>query len=273
VNAINLVRPIRNDAARGGAGVVTRHLLTFARGLPTRPPAGGLRRRPSSRPPMSSHTYNMPSHAGEDSVPTGRHLEATEAARGERDRALAALLQQAASGNASAFEAFYDQTLGYAQALARRMLRGSADVEDVLASAYFQVWRELERFDAARGGAVTWLLTIVRSRALDALRERRSNPQREPGDEEAEVQSDAPGPDELLQSTEAGARLRTLVADLNAQERWVLGLAYFREMSHSEIATLTGLPLGTVKSLILRSQTKLREMLVRAEGPASTTKS
>ncbi len=51
------------------------------------------------------------------------------------------------------------------------MLRGSADLEDVLASAYFQVWRELQRFDAQRGSAVTWLLTIVRSRALDTLRE------------------------------------------------------------------------------------------------------
>lgn len=222
---------------------------------------------------MSSQTYSMPSLVGEDSVPAGRHLETPEAARGERDRALAALLQQAAGGNASAFETFYDQTLGYAQALARRMLRGSADLDDVLASAYFQVWRELKRFNAGRGSAVTWLLTIVRSRALDALRERRSSGHHEAGDEEAaDVQSDAPGPDELLQSTEAGARLRTLVADLNAQERWVLGLAYFREMSHSEISTLTGLPLGTVKSLILRSQTKLREMLVRAERPASTTK-
>jgi len=197
----------------------------------------------------------------ERTVSTG-HFDATEVARAERDRALAVLLVQAGGGSASAFEAFYDQTLGYAQALARRMLRNSGDLEDVLASAYFQVWRELERFDAGRGSAVTWLLTIVRSRALDALRQARSSVPLEAGDEEVELPSDVPGPDELLQSIEAGARLRAVVADLNAQERWVLGLAYFREMSHSEIATVTGLPLGTVKSLILRSQTKLREMLV-----------
>jgi RNA polymerase sigma-70 factor (ECF subfamily) len=186
----------------------------------------------------------------------------TVAGRGERDHALAALLRQAAGGNASAFESFYDQTLGYAQALARRMLRGSGELEDVLASAYFQVWREIGRFDAERGSAVTWLLTIVRSRALDVLRRARAGVQLESGDEADETPSDMPGPDELLQSLEAGARLRDVVADLNVQERWVLGLAYFREMSHGEIATVTGLPLGTVKSLILRSQAKLREMLV-----------
>ena len=260
--ATPLVRPTRTDATGAAAGVVTRHLLTFARGLPTRSQGGGGRNRPSTRLPMPSHTYNMPRHAGEDSVPAGRHLDATEAARGERDRALAALLQRAAAGNTSAFEAFYDQTLGYEQALARRMLRGSGDLEDVLAAAYFQVWRELKRFDAGRGSAVTWLLTIVRSRALDALREKHCGVHIEAGDEDAEAPSDAPGPDELLQSIEAGARLRAVVADLNAQERWVLGLAYFREMSHGEIAAVTGLPLGTVKSLILRSQTKLREVLV-----------
>jgi RNA polymerase sigma-70 factor (ECF subfamily) len=253
--AVDLARP-----RHAAAGVVTGHLLTFAPGLAT--VLRRARRRPSRRLPMSSPTYSAPIDTGVEPMAAGPPPDAADPARSERDRALAALLRQAAAGNASAFESFYDQTLCYAQALARRMLRGSADLEDVLASAYFQVWRELQRFDSQRGSAVTWLLTIVRSRALDTLRERRCGAHTGPAEEETELPSEAPGPDELLQSIESGARLRAVVAGLNAQERWVLGLAYFREMSHSEIANLTGLPLGTVKSLILRSQVKLRQALV-----------
>ena len=109
------------------------------------------------------------------SDPSGTRAAPQDAARIERDARLASLLAASARGNTSAFEAFYDATAGYARALARRVLR-SDDTDDLLADAFFEAWRAAARCDPARGSAVTWLLIIVRSRALDLLRQRSTHP-------------------------------------------------------------------------------------------------
>ena len=186
---------------------------------------------------------------------------ASDALRAQRDEQLAQLMQRAATGDAAAFEQFHDATVGYAQGLARRMVP-AADLEDVLSDAYFQAWRDAARFDAARGGPVTWLLTLVRSRALDLLRHQRSTAAVECHDPHADdAPADAPGPQDLLSALESGCALHAALAALSAQERWLLGLAYYRELSHAQISSATGLPLGTVKSAILRAQGKLRDTL------------
>jgi RNA polymerase sigma-70 factor (ECF subfamily) len=183
-----------------------------------------------------------------------------DAARAARDHRLAALVAAAGAGDAAAFEAFYDATCAYAEALARRMLRGP-DVEDLLAEAYFEAWRGATRFDATRGSAVTWLLTIVRSRALDALRRAATHPSAAGAEVDEDPADDGHDPADRLWQAESGTRLHAALAGLSAAERWVLGLAYFRELSHADIARTTGMPLGTVKSLILRAQAKLRGIL------------
>ncbi|WP_428421515.1 RNA polymerase sigma factor [Methylibium sp.] len=187
--------------------------------------------------------------------------EAGAAARCERDARLAELLCQSAAGSASAFEAFYDATFGHARALARRMVR-PADLDDLLADAFFQAWREASRFDGQRASAVTWLLVIVRSRALDLLRRQRAAREVESVTDADELAGTAPGPDELLSGTQAGTQLHAALAELSPGERWVLGLAYYRDLSHSEISAVTGMALGTVKSSIRRAQEKLRKHFV-----------
>ena len=186
---------------------------------------------------------------------------ATNAARDER---LANLLRAAAGGDGRAFEAFYDGTVRYAMAVVRRLV-GDALAEDVVSDCFFQAWRNANRFDAERGSALTWLLTMARSRALDRMRQetlRHGGQAGAPAFDADETQAGSgPGPDQLLESVETCSRLHTALSKLSANERWVLSLAYFREHSQSEIATLTGLPLGTVKSLINRAQHKLREVL------------
>jgi RNA polymerase sigma-70 factor (ECF subfamily) len=253
-------------AAIAGAGQIAEHLLTSLRGF-TAPPAGftGPNGRPAGeKGPRANMDANHP--AGPAPAPSMLSAQAADAVaaeqarRHERDLRLIELLAQAAAGSASAFESFYDATIPHAQALARRMLPMS-DVEDILADAFFQAWRELPRFDPARGSPVTWLLTILRSRALDLLRHRRCSPETERSDDVAEPAADAPGPETLLAQTESNDRLHSALAELSPNERWVLGLAYYREMPHAAIASATGLPLGTVKSLILRAQHKLREQL------------
>jgi RNA polymerase sigma-70 factor (ECF subfamily) len=186
------------------------------------------------------------------------------ASNAARDDQLAGLLRAAAGGDGRAFESFYNSTARYAMAVVRR-ITGDVHAEDVLSDCYFQAWRNAKQFDAARGSALTWLLTMARSRALDRLRQEtlrhgglKGAPEFDPDDQEAREEA---GPQELLESVEAGSRLHAALAQLSGNERWVLSLAYFRDHSQSEVAELTGLPLGTVKSLINRAQHKLRETL------------
>jgi RNA polymerase sigma-70 factor, ECF subfamily len=181
-----------------------------------------------------------------------------------RDRELVALVAKSAAGDARAFESFYERTIHYSFAAARRIV-GDAYAEDVLAESYFQAWREVSRYDATRGNPIAWIVTIVRSRGLDRLRQeslRHGGLSGAPEFDESAVEDEAiPGPDALIEHTQAKSALHRAMAQLSANERWCLGLAYFRDLSHSEIAITTGLPLGTVKTLISRSQQKLRVAL------------
>jgi RNA polymerase sigma-70 factor, ECF subfamily len=180
-----------------------------------------------------------------------------------RDERLAALLRAAAEGDGRAFESFYNGTARQAMAVVRRIV-GDAHAEDVLADCYFQAWRNAKQFDAARGSPLAWLLTMARSRALDRLRQEALRHGGLAGAPEHDADSGEAaqcGPEQLLESLESRSRLHRALAQLSANERWVLGLAFFRDHTQSEIAALTGLPLGTVKSLINRAQHKLRETL------------
>jgi RNA polymerase sigma-70 factor (ECF subfamily) len=192
---------------------------------------------------------------------------AGEAARAARDRQWAAWLAAAAAGDVRAFEAFHDASHAGAHALARRIVPAT-DLDDVLAEAYLQAWQQCARFDPARGRAAAWLLTIVRSRALDLLRRQAVSPLQTAdvavavdADGDAAAADPLPGPEALLDLAERGSRLHAALATLTAQERWLLGLAFFRDLSHAQIAQCTGLPLGTVKSVILRAQARLRARL------------
>jgi RNA polymerase sigma-70 factor, ECF subfamily len=181
-----------------------------------------------------------------------------------RDHELATLVATSAEGDARAFEVFYERTIHYAFAAARRIV-GDAYADDVLAESYFQAWRDASRYDATRGNPIAWIVTIVRSRGLDRLRQeslRHGGLSGAPAFDEAAIEESAvPGPDALIEHTQAKSALHIAMATLSANERWCLGLAYFRDLSHSEIAATTGIPLGTVKTLISRSQQKLRNAL------------
>jgi RNA polymerase sigma-70 factor (ECF subfamily) len=134
--------------------------------------------------------------------------------------------------------------------------------EEVVEDTFFQVWRQAPRFDPARGKAKAWLLTIARSRALDA---RRSIP---PFDELTGLETEASegnpqqsGLPDLLSVIEENQMLHAALENLDSLPRQLLALAYFKGLSHEEIAAHTELPLGTVKSHLRRSIIHLREIL------------
>ena len=173
----------------------------------------------------------------------------------------------AARGDIHAFEALYDSTAAWLLGRVRR-ITGEAHAEDVLAEVYLQVWRSLAVYDDSRGQPLAWLATIARSRALDKLRsERRSHGGQleAPTGSEVEESHDM-GPEELLAIAERDCLLKISMGALSPKEQLVLGMAYFRDCSQSEIATLTGMPLGSVKTLMTRSQQKLRLAIGSALG-------
>lgn len=202
----------------------------------------------------------------EDSLDGTQFRAHAGAARWQRNRELSQWIAAAAQGDVPAFEALYNNTAGWLLARVRR-IAGPAHAEDVLAEVFLQVWRSLAHYEVSRGEPLAWLATIARSRALDRVRaELRSHGgQLDAPDDAALEESHQAGPEELLAAAECASLLRLSMGALSPKERLVLGMAYFRDCTQSEIAALTGLPLGSVKSLMVRSQQKLREAIAR--GP------
>lgn len=188
--------------------------------------------------------------------------------RGDLDDRAGALLERAAQGDRDAMLGLYDLLGPVLRAVALRVTSDPADAEDVLQDALVRAWSEAERFDRARGSAMTWLVTLTRNRAIDVVRARRRRNSR--ADEGAQLAAvglfdtgtqPATDPEERASHTQRAAAVRAALAALSHEQRAVLDLAYFQGLSHSEIATALAQPLGTVKTRILLAVRKLRAHL------------
>jgi RNA polymerase sigma factor (sigma-70 family) len=148
--------------------------------------------------------------------------------------------------------------------LAMRITRNIASSEEVLQDVFWQVWRQAPRFDRTRGSVPAWVLTITRSRALDAIRSQMRTPQAKLSDIDEMTESlpspDA-GPQDLLLAAQQGSRLKSALETLDPLRRQLVSLSFYRGLTQQEIAEQTGLPLGTVKSHLRRSMVTLREAL------------
>lgn len=177
-----------------------------------------------------------------------------------------------AAGDQAAMAELYDQTNQLVFGLALRILRDPGIAEDVMIEVYTQLWRQAAAYDPRRGSPSAWLITVTRSRAIDARRARGRDPAREPLESAGDPPSDEPGPEAL---TAAGERQRAVYGaldGLNAELRHLIELAYFAGMSHAEIAAALGQPLGTVKTRIRSAMIQLRERLAPLHAPATVLK-
>jgi RNA polymerase sigma-70 factor (ECF subfamily) len=143
-------------------------------------------------------------------------------------------------------------------ALARRFLSNESDAEEVVADVLWQAWRDAKTFDATRGSVSVWLVTLARSRAIDRLRANRA---RKPPLGEAPASEPVPDPAVELHQVQRARIVRRALAGLDGNERAALQLAYFSDLSQSEVAEKLGIPLGTVKTRIRSAMMKLRETL------------
>lgn len=164
------------------------------------------------------------------------------------------MLERIAGRDAQALEDLVDRFAPVALALAGRILGDRSEAEDLLRIVFTRVWQEAGRYDPAKGSASSWLLSWVRSRAIDRLR-RREALQRAVDRAPAREEEASPGGSE---EREKPARA---VADLPADQRQVLELAYFEGLSQTQIAQKLGEPLGTVKTRARLGMNRLRQAL------------
>lgn len=165
------------------------------------------------------------------------------------------------AGNERALEQLYDATVGKLYALANAILRNVEDAEEVVCATYAYAWANAAEYDEHRGNALGWLLMLCRSRSLDRLRQRRTHVISNDGAELSSIAADDPQPDDLLALLQQRSRVRAALAQLTPERRRLISLAFLQDLSHQQIAAVTGLALGTVKSHLRRGLAQLRDYL------------
>jgi RNA polymerase sigma-70 factor (ECF subfamily) len=166
----------------------------------------------------------------------------------------ASLLAQLQSGDQRAMATLYDRHSRLVYSVALRVLREPATAEDVLQEVFMQIWRNPDSFMAARGSLGSWLAVVARNRSIDMLRRKRPSTQID------DLPLVAPGnlADEAERNTMI-ERARATMQQLPREQRKTLEMAFFDGLTHSEIAEMTGDPLGTVKTRIRTALLSLRK--------------
>ncbi len=174
---------------------------------------------------------------------------------------LAGLIERMAQGREDALGELYDATIPLIYGLALRITRSPQIAEEVAWTTYWQAWLQARRFDVNRGSPGSWLLSIARSRALDAIRQI-AVAKRHPQPESQIANELGPAdPQDLLLAVERTTQLHAALQELDPLPRQLIALAFFKGLTHAEIAAHAELPLGTVKSHIRRAIATLRKTL------------
>ena len=162
-----------------------------------------------------------------------------------------------------AFGVFYDRHGGVAYSLAYRIVGEPGAAEDVTQEAFISIWRSGARFDRTRGSVRSWMLSIVRNRAIDVLRSSAGKAPKLTFDDDSVLEQ---RPAEELTEEEAmrhetASEIRGAINTLPGEQSKVIELAYFGGFSQSEIARMLGIPLGTVKGRMRLGMEKMRSEL------------
>lgn len=163
----------------------------------------------------------------------------------------------------AALGALYDRHARLLFSVAFKILASTEEAEEAILDVFSQVWKTAASYDPTKASVEGWLLMMTRSRALDRVRALKRVAKVEQASEEAAALGlpSAPDPEEHALQSERSHAVRQALAALPETQRQVLELAYYKGLSHSEIASQTGEPLGTVKTRIRSGLGKLRDAL------------
>jgi RNA polymerase sigma-70 factor (ECF subfamily) len=174
------------------------------------------------------------------------------------------LMQRVQHGDQQALAALYDRYGGPVFSMALYVLHSRAQAEEVTQTIFMGVWQHAERWDPQRGQLGSWLLTLARYTAIDALRREQRRPAlaEAPLDEMPHLAAEPSQVDDPLWHD--GQLLRELLGRLPAEQAQAIQLAFYSGMTHSEIASTLKLPLGTVKTRLRLGLNKLRDWWLEA---------
>ena len=182
----------------------------------------------------------------------------------------AELVRRLSNADGAALSQLYQRFGRPCYSLARRICADEGLAEDVVQEVLLTLWRDPTRFDPARGGFATWLLTLIHHKAVDAVRRESTIRRRMVAAPEAGEDwspNPVPGADQAAMARVAAGQVRAALHRLPVEQRQVLALAYFGGHTQREIAVLTGVPLGTVKSRMFTAVQRLRSLLTDQLGP------
>ncbi|MCJ1714551.1 sigma-70 family RNA polymerase sigma factor [Microbacterium sp. M1A1_1b] len=170
-----------------------------------------------------------------------------------------ALLLRVAQGDQQAFSELYDELAGRVLGLITRLLRDRAQSEEVAQEVFLEVWQQAAKFDTARGSASSWVLTMAHRRAVDRVRAAQSSRDR---DTKIGIRDFESGFDQVSESVEIRIeheRVSRALGRLTEFQRQAVQLSYYGGYSHSEMAEMLGVPIGTVKTRLRDGMIRLRD--------------
>lgn len=190
---------------------------------------------------MSSH---LPGGTDQTSAPTAEEL-----------------MLRIAAGNERAFEELYDRLSPQVFGLVRRILKDQAQSEEVAQEVFVEAWQQAARYDAARGKAITWLLTLAHRRAVDRVRASQASKDRDLREGIKGYQASYDDVEETAIQHDESRRVIQALERLSETQRDAIQLAYFGGYTHLEVAELLKIPVGTAKTRIRDGMNKLRDLM------------
>lgn len=171
------------------------------------------------------------------------------------------LLERVAGGDKAAFSELYDTVAPRVYGLVKRLLVDPSQAEEVTQEVFLEIWQTASRFDPARGGAVTWILTMTHRRAVDRVRASQASRDR---DLKVGVRDYPQDYDHVAETVEVSVeheRVEKAMGRLTELQRQAITLSYYGGYTNSEVASILSVPIGTVKTRIRDGMIRLRDEL------------
>lgn len=171
------------------------------------------------------------------------------------------LMLRIAVGDEASFEVLYDRLSPRVFGLIRRILRDEAQSEEVTQEVFVEAWQQAARYDAAKGKAVTWLLTLAHRRAVDRVRSSQASKDRDLREGMKDFEASYDDVEDTAIAHDESRRVVRALGGLSATQREAIQLAYFGGYTHQEVAELLKIPVGTAKTRIRDGMNKLRDLM------------
>ncbi len=181
--------------------------------------------------------------------------------KASESRDLAELLKRSGRGDEAAFAQLYDAVSSRIFGLALRVVRDRAQAEEVCQEALLDIWRTAARFDPTKGSAISWVFTLVHRKAVDRVRSAEASTRRDTSYHHKNQPVEHDTTAEAVEATFEARRVRTALGTLTEVQREALELAYFGGYTHTEVATMLDLPVGTAKTRIRDGLIRLRDAM------------